>query len=111
MTRLQVSGISMKQRASLFINLQVIAAERGHSQEALNYLQQAWQARPDFALGEAMVKQWLKLGQITQAQAFVSTQLCRKLPRNPLLADRQKQRCAAMQSKIDNEKKDLRSSS
>ncbi len=111
MIRFQVSGISMKQRASLFINLQAIAIERERPQEALNYLIQAWQARPDPGLGEGMVKLWLKLGHVNQAQAFVSTQMCSKLPRNPLLADRQKQRCAAMQSQIDNAKKDARSSS
>jgi Tfp pilus assembly protein PilF len=111
MVRFQVSGMSLKQRAALFINLQVIAMEQGRPQEALGYLQQAWQARPDFDLGEGMVKRWLKLGQVTQAQAFVSTQLCSKLPRNPLLAEGQKQRCTALQSQIDNEKKDLRSSS
>lgn len=97
----QVSGLGLRQRAALLVNLQSIAIDQNEPQRALEYLQQLWQDKPDPALGEGMVRLWLKLGQIDEARAFAASEMCRRLPRNPLIAEQQMQRCQATRANIE----------
>ncbi|WP_069861945.1 tetratricopeptide repeat protein [Pseudomonas citronellolis] len=85
----------------VLVNLQQLAFAEGRNQEAREYMEKAWEAKPDPVIGEVLVGNWLREQKYDVAREFVRDRMCQHLPWNPILAGSLLQRCQNTMKKID----------
>lgn len=85
----------------VLVNLQKLAFAEGRTQEAREYMEKAWLAKPDPVIGEVLVGNWLREQKYDVAREFVRDRMCQRLPLNPILASSLLQRCQNTMKKID----------
>lgn len=98
--KLQKTGLGVGQRLALTVNLHQIAHAQGDEAESFRYLQLAWQTKPDLAIGDVLVGNLLEKQRFSDAHAFVTDEMCARIPANPVLADHTRQRCERAQGWI-----------
>jgi hypothetical protein len=91
--RHQTLGLGALSRKSIHINLQRIAVARGDTSSALDHLKKAWAADRDRALGHAIIRRLLEGNAIEDAESFHREELCRDLPKHPVLARTARKQC------------------
>ena len=91
--RHQTLGLGALSRKSIHINLQRIAVARGDTSSALDHLKKAWAADRDRALGHAIIRRLLERNAIEDAESFHREELCRDLPKHPVLARTARKQC------------------
>lgn len=100
--RQQTAGLGALSRKAVHINLQRIAMARGDADTALEHLKEAWAADRDRTLGHAIIRRLLERHAIEDAKTFHREQLCRDLPKHPVLAHTARKQCdESMQAILD----------
>lgn len=99
--KLQKTGLGVGQRLALAVNLHQIAHAQGDEAGSLRYMQLAWQTKPDLTIGEVLVGNLIAKQRFTEAQDFVTNEMCLRLPANPILAQHAQQRCETAQGWIN----------
>jgi len=89
----QTAGLGTLNRKSIHVNLQRIAMARGDADSALDHMKQAWTADRDRALGHAIIRRLLERHAVEEAKAFHREELCRDLPKHPVLARTARKQC------------------
>lgn len=89
----QTAGLGTLNRKSIHVNLQRIAMAKGDADSALDHMKQAWTADRDRALGHAIIRRLLERHAVEEAKAFHREELCRDLPKHPVLARTARKQC------------------
>ena len=91
--RHQTVGLGALSRKAIHINLQRIAMARGDADIAFEHLKEAWAADRDRTLGHAIIHRLIERRAIDAAEAFHREELCRDLPKHPVLARAAREQC------------------
>lgn len=91
--RHQAGGLGALSRKAIHVNLQRIAMTRDDAETALDHLKQAWEADNDRALGHAIVRRLLDRQAVEDAKAFHRNELCKDLPKHPVLGRVERKQC------------------
>jgi hypothetical protein len=91
-------------RQGLHINLHSIFREQGEYSRAIDELERAWQINRDHGVAYPIVDLWLNQKMFQEATNFAEHEMCRDMPRNPILAHAARERCKSVQEWIRNAK-------
>ena len=102
---LENRSVQTQQNQGLFyINLHNILREQGEYSRAIDELQHAWQINRNHGVAYPMVDLWLNQKMFQEATDFAEHEMCREMPRNPVLAYAARERCKSVQEWIRNAK-------
>lgn len=91
-----------RQSEGLFVNLHNIFREQGEYSWAMDELQAAWEINRNHGIAYLMVDLWLSQKQFQEATHFAEHEMCREMPRNPILAYAAQERCKSIQELVRN---------
>lgn len=80
----------------LYVNLHNIFREQGEYSRAMDELQYAWQINRNHGIAYPMVDLWLNQKMFQEATDFAEREMCREMPRNPVLAYAAQERCKSV---------------
>lgn len=106
----QTEDINASKRFALLINMHGLADKLGLTADSISYLQQAYQLRYDFNLGNVIYNQLKEAGRFDEAYQFFTTSLCQPRTANVVVKHRILTECEAMKIEHitqDNEKKNV----
>lgn len=91
---LENRSVQTQQNQSHFhINLHNILLEQGEYSRAMTELDQAWKISRSNDVAYPMVELWLSQKMFQEATQFAEQEMCRELPRNPVLAHTARKNC------------------
>lgn len=88
------------QSEGFYVNLHNILREQGEYSQAMTELDRAWQIDRNHGLAYPMVDLWLNQKMFQEATDFAEHEMCREMPRNPILAYAAQERCKSVQEWI-----------
>lgn len=91
-----------QQTQGLYVNLHNIFREQGEYSRAMTELDRAWQINRNHGIVYPMVDLWLNQKRFQEATDFAEHEMCREMPRNPILAYAAQERCKSVQEWIRN---------
>lgn len=86
----------------LHVNLHSIFREQGDYLHAMDELQRAWKINRNQGIIYPMVDLWLSQRRFLEATHFAEHEMCRELPRNPILSHAALERCKSVREWIHN---------
>ena len=92
----QFEDINASKRFALLINMHGLAEKLGLKAESISYLQQAYQIRYDFNLGNVIYNLLKDVGRNAEANQFFATSLCQPKTANILVKRRIQNDCEAI---------------
>jgi protein O-mannosyl-transferase len=93
-----------QQIQGLYVNLHNIFREQGEYSRTMTELDRAWQINRNHGIAYPMVDLWLTQKMFQEATHFAEHEMCREMPRNPILAHAAQERCKSVQEWIRNAK-------